>query len=369
MFLAGNGKKRFMQLHNNREAFLALVRAGLFPNSDLQNKTCDFHGVDWAAVNGLAESQNVIGLAAAGIDYFKSHDTNFTIPQEWALQFMGSTLQVEQRNLAMNGFIAGMIEEMRKEGIYVILVKGQGLAQCYEKPLWRASGDVDLLLSEDNYKKAKKFLLKRSSGNKPEERYSKHLGMNIDPWYVEIHGTLRTGLSARVDKEVDAAQREVFYSGRVRSWQNGKTQVFLPGVNEDVFFVFTHFIKHFYKEGMTLRQVCDWCRLLWTYKDKLNHDLLESRVKKNGLMNEWKAFAALAVDYLGMPVDAMPFYDERFKRKGFKLIEFILNGYSGNKVKDTWGVAKIFPWKTLCYMPSIFLNVNCLKVKERLFAR
>ena len=48
---------------------------------------------------------------------------------------------------------------------------------------------------------------------------------------------------------------------------------------------------------------------------------------------------------------------------------FILNGYSGNKVKDTWQIAKIFPWKAVRYAPSIFLNVNWLKVKERLFAK
>ncbi len=354
-------------MNNKYEVFLALVKAGLFPFSDLQNRTCDFHGVDWAAVNGLAESQNVTGLAAAGIDHLKSHDTSFTIPQEWALQFIGSTLRVEQRNQAMNSFIAGMIEEMRKEGIYAILVKGQGIAQCYEKPLWRPSGDVDLLLSEVNYKKAKELLLPLSSSNKNEERYSQHLGMSIGLWYVEIHGSLRTGLSARVDKEVDAAQDSVFIGGNVRSWDNNGTLVFLPAPTEDVFLVFTHFIKHFYKEGMTLRQVCDWCRLLYTYRESLDSGKLESWIRKSGLMGEWQSFASMAIEYLGMPVEAMPFYDSRFKLKGSRLVEFILGGYSGNKVKDTWQIAKVFPWKALRYSPSIFLNVNWMKIKERLF--
>lgn len=354
-------------MNKNYEAFLALVRAGLFPIQDVQLNTFDFQGIDWAAVYSLAEGQNVIGLVAAGLDWFKVHDSRFKVPQEWALQFIGSTLQVEQRNQTMNGFIADMIEQMRKEGIYAILVKGQGLAQCYEKQLWRSSGDVDLLLSEDNYKKAKEFLLKRSSGSKSEERYSKHLGMNIASWYIEIHGTLRTGLSTRIDKEVDSVQKCVFYNGNVRSWLNGKTQVFLPGVNEDVFFVFTHFIKHFYKEGMTIRQVCDWSRLLWKYSDKVDVKVLEKRLHKAGLMKEWKAFAALAVDYLGMPVEAMPFYDERHKAKGGRLVKFILGGYSGNNFKDTCRIATLFPWKALRYSPSIFLNVNGLKIKERLF--
>ena len=144
---------------------------------------------------------------------------------------------------------------MLEADINTLLVKGQGIAQCYEKPLWRSSGDVDLLLSDSNYNKAKEYLLPLSSDNKPDERYSKHLGMNIDQWYVEIHGTLRTGLSGRVDKVVDEVQKEVFYNGNVRSWKNGESTVFLPSPDNDVFFVFTHFIKHFYKDGMSLRQI------------------------------------------------------------------------------------------------------------------
>lgn len=229
---------------------------------------------------------------------------------------------------------------------------------------------MDLLLSESNYEKAKGFLLPLASDHKPDERYSKHLGMNINQWYVEIHGTLRTGLSSRIDREVDAVQKDVFYGGNVRSWMNGNTTVFLPSPDNDVFFVFTHFIKHFYKEGMNLRQICDWCRLLWTFRDSLDHGLLESRIKKAGLMSEWKAFAALAVDYLGMPVEAMPLYDVRCKKddvRAKKLLRFILSGYSGNKVKDTYQIAKIFPWKSFRYSPSIFLNVNGLKIRERIF--
>jgi hypothetical protein len=336
------------------------VRAGLW---EKEVRLSTFDRIDYNELMRLAEEQNVVGLVTVGLE----HVVDVKVPQEWLLQFIGQTLQIEQQNKAMNKYIGVLVEKMRDADIYTLLVKGQGIAQCYEKPLWRASGDVDLLLSDSNYQKAKDFLLPLASDHKPDERYSKHLGMNIGEWYVEIHGTLRTGLSERVDREVDAVQRDVFYGGNIRSWNNHGVQVFLPAPNEDVFFVFTHFIKHFYKEGMTLRQVCDWCRLLWTFREKIDVNLLEKRLKKAGLMGEWRGFASMAVDYLGMPVDAMPFYDERYKDKGTRLVEFILKGYSGRKVKDTWGVWKIYPCKTLCNLPSIFLNVNLLKIKERLF--
>ena len=348
---------------NTRKAFLELVKAGLWGNGNPDIRIDET--TDWQEVYRLATEQSVPGLVLDGLEH-----SDVKPPQLLLLQWIGEVQMTEQRNKAMNQFVAELVEKMRAADIYSILVKGQGVAQCYEKPLWRPSGDVDLLLSEVNYKKAKELLLPLSSSNKNEERYSQHLGMSIGQWYVEIHGSLRTGLSVIVDKEVDAAQDSVYIGGNVRSWDNNGTLVSLPAPTEDVFLVFTHFIKHFYKEGMSLRQLCDWCRLLWTYRESLNYELLESRITKSGLMGEWMAFYNLANRYLGMPDlnSRLMAHNSRFDKKAEKLMEFILGGYSENKIKDTLQIAKIFPWKALRYSPSIFLNVNWMKVKERLFS-
>lgn len=350
-----------MPIDKNTLAFLEIVRAGLWEKEAWLEQ---YGKIDFEEIYRLGSEQLVVGLVTAGFE----HIQDVKAPQEIVLQCIGESLQLEQTNKAMNQFIAELIEKMRNADIYTLLVKGQGIAQCYERPQWRSSGDVDLLLSDSNYKKAKDFLLPLSTDNKPDERYSKHLGMSIDQWYVEIHGTLRTGLSGRVDKVVDEVQRSVFYDGEVRSWMNGKTTVFLPSPDNDVFFVFTHFIKHFYKEGMNLRQICDWCRLLWTYKDSLNHELLEKRVRKAELMSEWKAFASLAVEYLGMTAETMPLYDSRFKNKAERILKHILKGEPYNLIRDTWAIGNIFPWNTIKFLPAIFFNVNGLKIRERLFS-
>ena len=94
----------------------------------------------------LAEEQSVVGLVAAGIEHVK----DVKVPKEMALQFAGQTLQLEQHNQLMNVFVAELIERLRKKDVYCLLVKGQGVAQCYERPLWRCAGDIDLLLSDNN---------------------------------------------------------------------------------------------------------------------------------------------------------------------------------------------------------------------------
>ena len=357
-------------MDKNRLSLLELLKVGLWRKADA-NLNADYNlseDVDWDGMYQLAQEKSILGLVLAGVER-----SDVKPPKELLLQWIGEVQVIEQQNRAMNQFVAELVEKMRAADIDAILVKGQGVAQCYEKPMWRPSGDVDLLLSEVSYKKAKELLLPLSSGHKNEERYSQHLGMNIGQWYVEIHGSLRTGVSSKIDRMVDAAQDSVFMSGNVRSWQNGGTLVSLPAPTEDVFLIFTHFIKHFYKGGMSLRQLCDWCRLLWTYRAEIKVDWLEQHLRNGGLMIEWKAFAALAVVYLGMPAEAMPFINlndnVELNMKAERLMELLLGGYSGNRVKDTLRIAKIFPWKTLRYSPSIFLNVNWLKVRERIIEK
>ncbi len=119
---------------------------------------------------------------------------------------------------------------------------------------------------------------------------------------------------------------------------------------------------------MNLRQLCDCCRLLWTFRKEIDRVLLEKRLKKCGLLQEWKAFAALVIDYLGMPVEAMPLYEDKpcWHKKGEWILSFILNTEKPNKLKYTLTILHIFPLHTLSFLPSIFLNLNLLKIEERL---
>lgn len=306
-------------MNNNTSAFLALVRAGLWEREVLLSA---FENISIKEIYRLAQEQSVAGLVAAGLEQTKV----IHFPKEDVLTIVGEALQLEQRNMAMNYFIGVIVQKMRNAGIYTLLVKGQGVAQCYAKPQWRACGDVDLLLSPDNYNKAKSFLTPLAKTIDEEDSRRKHLGLTIDPWTVELHGALPFGLSRRVDKVINDAYNDVFFNGNVRTWMNGNTQVYLPSPNNDVIFIFTHFLHHFFIEGIGLRQICDWCRLLWTYKDSIDYDLLERRLKEAGLVTEWRAFASLAVNYLGMPADAMPLYNDSraYKGKAKRLLRRII---------------------------------------------
>ena len=249
-------------MDNSKRAFFELVKAGLFPvhGEGVMVHDSLFKDVDWEKVYQLSQEQSVQGVVLRGIERFRIQNSGFKLPKVLLLQWIGEVQVIEQRNKEMNTFVAELIEKLRKADIYALLVKGQGVAQCYEKPLWRCSGDVDLLLSADNYEKAKEVLMPIASEVESEYEGISHLGMTIDGWVVELHGSLRVGLPKRINRVLDEIQRDTFYGGNVRSWMNGNTQMFLLGKENDIVYVFVHFFSHFYKEGVGLRQICDWCR-------------------------------------------------------------------------------------------------------------
>lgn len=305
--------------NTNQLAFFALLRAGLW---EQEAQLSHWGEIDYSAVYSLAEEQSVVGLVAAGIE----HVFDIKVPKEKALLFAGNAMQLEQRNTSMNQFIEELIGKLRAKDIYTLLIKGQGIAQCYERPLWRACGDIDLLLNQDNYEKAKSFFYPLASEIEEEDTRLKHLAFTISQWVIELHGTIHSGVSGRERKGLEIVKNDIFIYGGVRSWINGQTQVFLPNADNDVIIIFTHILEHFFYGGIGLRQICDWCRLLWTYRSDINLDLINKRIHGMGLLTEWKAFATLAVNTLGMPVEAMPLYsdDRKWERKAERILAIIL---------------------------------------------
>lgn len=339
---------------NNTNTFLALVRAGLW---EQEARLIPFGKVDYEEVMRLAEEQSVVGLETAGLE----HVTDVKVPQEVLLQFIGQTLQIEQQNKAMNQFAESLINRLRENGINALLIKGQGVAQCYEKPLWRSSGDIDLLLDNENYEKAKRLLVPIADAAGNENTVTMHLPITIKGFEVELHGKMPFELSRHADDVVDEVLNSSLCEKGIRVWQLNGTDVLLPNADNDVIIVFMHYLKHFFVEGVGLRQICDWCRLLWSFRDSLDSGLLESRIRKAGLMTEWKVFAALAVNTLGMPVEAMPFYDARFNAKGERALKRVLKTGNFGHNNDLSYVAKysgarykiVAIWRRLCDFASL----------------
>ena len=349
-----------------------MLRAGLW---EKEVRLLPFGEIDFRELFQIAQEQSVPGLVAAGLEYV----ADYKVPKKDALQFASQTMQLEQRNTAMNAIIGKLVGKMHEEGIHTVLMKGQGVAQCYERPLWRASGDVDFLFDEKSYPKAQAFFKPLASSEFKIDYKKSHRGVTLGPWSIELHANQHCGLSKRMDAVIADVQKDIFCNGGIRCWQTGKTEVSLPSADNDVVIIFTHFLKHFYKGGLGLRQLCDWCRLLWTYRKVINVGLLENRLKEMRLMTEWKSFAAFSVDYLGMSKESLPLYspEARWSRKAHGILNFVLmsgnfghsrrrapkSGYFSRKafsmcrrIGDLARHARLFPLDSMRFFPRIMFN-------------
>lgn len=308
-----------MTLNKNQQAFLALVRGGLW---ETEVQLLQYGDIDFKEVYRLAQELSVVGLVAAGLE----HIIDVKPSKDVVLTFAGDVLQLEQCNTAMNNFIRVLLTKMLNSTGDLLLVKGQGVAQCYERPLWRTCGDVDLLCYSDDYIRYRDTLISLADSADIEIPEIKHQGVFFDSWEVELQGTLRGLWSVKVDNGIDQLQKECFEGRHFRLWKNGEIDVLLPAVDYDVLFVFTHILKHFFRGGIGLRQICDWCRMLWIYRGKIDENCLEERLRNLDLMTEWIVFSSYVVDYLGTPASSVPLYSShgKWSRRAKRMNTFFL---------------------------------------------
>ena len=105
-------------MNNTQTVFLELVKAGLWGNGNLDIRIDGT--TDWQEVYRLANEQSVLGLVLAGLEH-----SDIKPPKEFLLQWIGEVQLIEQRNKAMNAFVAEAIGALREQDIYALLVKGQ----------------------------------------------------------------------------------------------------------------------------------------------------------------------------------------------------------------------------------------------------
>lgn len=164
-----------------------------------------------------------------------------------------------------------------------------------------------------------------------------------------MHGSLRTRLSQIINNEIDVLQLNTIEKAQCRVWRNEGVDVLLPNLNDDILYIFTHILDHFYEGGVGLRQICDLCRLLWYYNDAIKIDLLEKRLSSMRLIDEWKAFAVFLVIFLGMPQDMMPLYSDKKKwaAKAERIMDFVIKvgNFGHNRNIDCVGDQSFFARK------------------------
>ena len=281
--------------------FFALLRSGLW--NEVPERASFAGGVDWEDLYRLSFAQTVVPLLTDGINRLPQEFLPMDRPERLD-PFLADLMATAKRNRTLDAFIPKLFHAL--DGIPTVLVKGQSLAQDYPDPERRQPGDIDLLLLPSSYEAAKAVLLPKATKVLEEEGAIWHQGMRFHSVEVEIHGSISTLMSRKLDRKLAALLEEQFQAGSFPTVSIGGVDIPVPEAGFNAVYIFVHMLQHYWSGGVGLRQLIDWMTFVSVHKREIHPVILEKRLEDLGLLHVWKVFTGFAQEYLGCPEEKMP---------------------------------------------------------------
>lgn len=302
----------------SEKQLLALVRAGLSGRVDEPDL---FSGaLDWQTIYDLSVAQTVTPLVTEGIDLLpdaQKPDIDLLEP------FLADTLATEKRNDALDRFIRGLYRLLYSSGIPALLVKGQALAPLYPNPRHRQPGDIDILVLPEDYEKTKELIVPRATSVESEQSEILHQAMAFGSIEVEVHGTVSTLMSVRLDRKLAAWMEEMFRAGDFPEVSVGSFPVKTPPVLFNAVYILIHFLHHYWSSGVGLRQLLDWALFVSRHADGIDKPRLEAVLRDMGIFRLWQTFAGVSVAAFGLPAERIPFCTDRYRGKYDGILRYL----------------------------------------------
>lgn len=264
----------------------------------------------------MAEEQTISGLVFDGLSNLSEAQRP---EQEFIFEISGITFQIENQNSLLNKKIEDVAEKFRQAQISSVMIKGQGLSELYPFPMHRQSGDVDLYIPKEHYKRAFEIAL---SWNPSDYDYtSEHANLKFDDWVLELHTSLVDSRMWRSARRMDK-----WFKEQLSSAVNTSHNMLVPDEMFNVVFVFYHFFHHFMTSGAGLRQLCDWTLCLKEYRNKYGTSRdaeLKKMLVRFKLLRPWLGFGNIVVKDLGLPLEMMPLFVNWDQHKTSKILDRI----------------------------------------------
>jgi hypothetical protein len=324
--MEGNRDRRVGQATDSQ--FFALLRSGLW--NEVPDRTPFAGGTDWEALYRLAFQQTVVPLVTDGINRLPGE----LLPAEPERldPFLGDLMATAKRNRVLDAFIPKLFGALKD--IPVVLVKGQSLALDYPEPERRQPGDIDLLLLPSSYEAAKGILLPKATKVLEEQAEIWHQGMHFHNIEVEIHGSVSTLISKRLDRKLAVLLEEQFDGRTFPSVSIGGAGIPVPEADFNAIYIFVHFLQHYWSGGVGLRQLTDWMVFVSVHKRDIHPVILERRLHEFGLLHLWKVFTGFVQEYLGCPAEKLPLAAKPDPKKNARIWKYIRRSGNFGKNQD-----------------------------------
>ena len=318
---------RFAYSHRITDAFLVLLRAGLW-EKDLESLSCfPLTAKEWLDVYQQALCQTVSGIVYRGIIRLPDE---LIPPEDILLRWVVRAEAIQQRNRHMNEVVNELCSLFKNEEIRTVLQKGQGIASLYEYPLMRECGDIDLYFpSRKERNKADLFV--RQQGIQTGKGADGSIHYDWKGVIVEHHSRLLDLYSPFRQDYLNQLEKKIgFTTVRLGKEEDGEVTVAAPVLY--LLMLNVHILKHALGLGVGLRQLCDMARAYYKWHATMEKYELCEIYRKTGLVRWSNLLHSALREYLGVPVTCLP--DDRDKQESpWPLFHIIQQG--GNFGRST----------------------------------
>lgn len=314
------------------EKLFILLRVGLELSSVEQEDLSLFSSMaeeEWRGLMNTAQEQGVLGIALDGLSKLGTI-ISFNTRSTWFFELIGGTLIRENLNKQQIKVIGDLSELWDRNGIKMLILKGQANGLYYPNPLHRDCGDIDCYLLGE-YEKGNAII--KGQEIIVDEDWEKHSKFEYKGETVENHQFFVQTLDKEWSKAINNDLFQTLQE-KVIVWEEG-SEVYLPSAQFNALFLTYHAMEHFLAGNLRLKQIVDWAMFLNKEKDNIDWDKLNLDCHKYGLYIFLGIMNHIATSYLGVELvdgcilERAPQKSERFLRAIFYDKDFIWDNSAG----------------------------------------
>ena len=322
------------RIHN---ALMALLQSGLWNTPVKEEAISQLTDADWNQLFLKAREHTVQGVAFDGI---KKLPSTCKPPRDILIKWLLDTQKIEDDNRLMDQTLDEMLSRWKKKGIQPVLMKGQGVAQMYEVPQHRLSGDIDWYFpSVEMRNRANSWAEKEGVNPQTDSDGDVHYVWNSI--IIEHHQTwiqLSKTSSRRYLRKL-----ELQYGFEE---QQG-VRVLHPILN--LLLLNMHILKHALVMGIGWRQVCDLAVAYRFYQGKYDQKTLHQAIEQLGLSHWTNLLHEVLVKELGLNPAYLP-YEQTKHPDTTELVEQINKDGNMGMHRGTANFEELSRWGRLKYI-------------------
>lgn len=261
----------------------------------------------WQDIYNAALEQGVLAFAYDGIRKLdEDHQPNLEIKIQWAY----NVSYIEKLSKKQLSTAQKVVDTFTKQGINTLILKGLSLAALYPEPEHRQSGDIDIYLMGD-FERGNEIV--KSKGINVKYDYFVHSEFVVDGVNIENHRYFVNPDVNSTGRYIERVLEQMVAHSTDHPTVEG---ALIPSAEFTALFLARHSSWHYAREGIKLRDICDWGVFLNHYRDSLECNIVMEHLENSGLARYASIITTIAEQILGikLPLEFTDRYIELSER-------------------------------------------------------